>query len=361
MISGIEWNKFIIENKGSFLQSWEWGEFQESLGRKVWRLGDCENWAALVVRHDLPFGKNYLYCPGGPVIKLSKPIIPPSSNAAEGRFFSERVEGEGGGVDIKNQHPTAPQYAGHLPSSEGRWIFEDFLEEIKNIAKQKNPIFLKIEPFIDIGNEILKQVQDDIEGSKFVKSDGGQNILQTLVLDLNKTEEELLAEMKQKTRYNIKLAEKHGVKIRISDNSENDFKDFWNLAQETSKRDGFKIHPKEHYKKLLSICHPEPRHGGAKDLVNENEISVEIPRFTRNDKLCVKLFLTEYQSRVIAANIAVFFGKRATYLHGASSNEYRNLMAPYLLQWEQIKEAKKRGCEIYDFWGIDEEDRKSVV
>ena len=99
-----EWNKFILENNGLFLQSWEWGEFQKSLGRKVWRLGDCENWAALVIRHDLPLGKNYLYCPGGPV--LSCPLYPPSSVE----------EGVGGGV-VEYQH-SAP--SGHLPSSEGR-------------------------------------------------------------------------------------------------------------------------------------------------------------------------------------------------------------------------------------------------
>jgi lipid II:glycine glycyltransferase (peptidoglycan interpeptide bridge formation enzyme) len=75
----------------------------------------------------------------------------------------------------------------------------------------------------------------------------------------------------------------------------------------------------------------------------------------------LKLFIAEYEDRIIAANIVMFFGNRAVYLHGASSNECRNLMAPYLLQWEQIKEAKKQGCEIYDFWGIDEKKWPGVT
>ncbi len=273
------WNKFIIENNRLFLQSWEWGEFQKSLGRKIWRLGDGENWTALIIRYDLPMGKNYLYCPGGPTT-VSR--------------IKDNVSG----------------------------ILEKFLNETKNIAKKERSIFLKAEPFWPIP-EVRSE---ELSKHGFAKVGGGQRILKTLVLDLKKPEDELLKEMKQKTRYNIRLAEKHGVIIRISDNLEKDFEYFWDLAQETRQRDGFRLHPKEYYKKQLLI----------------------------NGSLEMKLFLAEYQKKIVAANIVAIFGGQTAYLHGASSNESRNIMAPYLLQWEQIKEAKRRGCETYDFWGIDE-------
>ncbi len=75
----------------------------------------------------------------------------------------------------------------------------------------------------------------------------------------------------------------------------------------------------------------------------------------------VELFLADFKNKIIAANIVVFWEKTAIYLHGASDYEQRNLMAPHLLQWEQIKEAKKRGCIEYDFWGIDEKKWPGVT
>jgi lipid II:glycine glycyltransferase (peptidoglycan interpeptide bridge formation enzyme) len=144
--------------------------------------------------------------------------------------------------------------------------------------------------------------------------------------------------MKQKARYNIKVAEKHGVRARISNQPEKDFEEFWRLMQLTAKRDKIKSHPKDYYFKQLSFF------GGDKNGVTE-----------------MKLFLAEWRNKIIAANIVVFFGGRATYLHGASDYEKRHLMAPYLLQWEQIKEAKKHGCAKYDFWGIDEKKWPGVT
>jgi len=291
-----KWNKFIIENNGLFLQSFEWGEFQESLGRKIWRLGDCKEGAALVIKYDLPMGKNYLYCPGGPVI-------------------NEKLKTENGKSQFKMQN---------------------FLEEVANIAKKEKSIFLKIEPFVEKELGVELQYRSSTP-NLWRKSDGGQRILQTLVLDLIKSEEDILAGMKQKTRYNIKLAEKHGVSIKISENPKEDFEKFWQLAEQTSKRDGFGIHNEEYYKE--QVC------------ANFGRINIESADCAN---LKIKLFLAEHKGKVIAANIVVFFGGRVIYQHGASSNEHRNLMAPYLLQWAQIKEAKKRGCKIYDFWGISE-------
>ncbi|MEA1937429.1 MAG: peptidoglycan bridge formation glycyltransferase FemA/FemB family protein, partial [Patescibacteria group bacterium] len=71
------------------------------------------------------------------------------------------------------------------------------------------------------------------------------------------------------------------------------------------------------------------------------------------NNLTAKLYLAEYKNKTIAANIVLSFGDFCVYLHGASSSEYRNVMAPYLLQWQQILDAKKTGCRAYDFWGIE--------
>ena len=236
----------------SFLQSKEWMDFQKALGRKVWEMDGIN-----VVKHNLPFGKSYLYSP--------------------------RCRG-------------------------------DFLKKIKEIAKKENAIFFKIEPL------------DFARGKPFKKSTNIQP-RKTLILDITKSEEELLKQTHHKTRYNIRLAEKKGVLVK---KDKNKFADFWKLIQQTTKRDGFWPHPKEYYKKMIEISG-------------------------------VELFLAIYKDEVIAANIVVFYKKTAIYLHGASDYKYRNLMAPHLLQWQQILEAKKQGCTEYDFWGINEKKWPGVT
>jgi len=243
----------------SFLQSKEWLGFQKSLGRKVWRIEEIG-----IIKHNLPFKKSYLYSP-----------------RCEGKFFSDLI-----------------------------------FKKIKDIARQENSIFLKIE----------LQDKIDLEKFRFEKSTDIQP-KKTLILDISKSEQELLNQMHYKTRYNIKLAEKKGILIK-KDKSK--FEDFWKLMQETTKRDGFRSHPKEYYRKMLEISG-------------------------------IELFVAEYQNKIIAANIVVFWGKTAIYLHGASDYKHRNLMTPHLLQWEQIQEAKKRGCAEYDFWGIDEQKWPGVT
>jgi len=148
------------------------------------------------------------------------------------------------------------------------------------------------------------------------------------MLDLKKSKEELLSDMHQKTRYNIRLAKKKGVEI--IEGGADDFDDFWNLINKTADRDRFRIHTKEYYKKMLSVDF-------------------------------VKIFFAKFAGKIIATGIFSFYGDTVTYMHGASDNEHRNVMAPYLLQWELITRAKEKGFKYYDFYGIDDKKWPGVT
>jgi len=149
---------------------------------------------------------------------------------------------------------------------------------------------------------------------------------QTLRIDLAKSEDEILKAMHQKTRYNIGLAEKRGVRIE----ERNDIEVFFKLLETTTARDGFRMHPRAHYETILST-------------------------------LDAKLFFASYNEQPIATALVTFFGTTAYYLHGASANEHRDVMAPYLLHWSIMREAKRRGCTVYDLWGIDEKKWPGVT
>jgi len=253
-----------------FLQSKNWEEFQKSLGRKVWRVNKI-----LVIKHNLPFGKSYLYA----------------------------------------------------PKCRGDFLNKDFLNKTKKIAKKEKSIFLKTEP--------IQVVEDKLDLGKIgLKKSKNIQPQKTLILDITKPEKELMKNMHYKTRYNIRLAERKNIKIEKNKDS---FEDFWRLVKKTTERDKFKPHPKEYYKKMLKIP-------GVKLFL------ALIPSSTEQTR-----------PKIIAANIVVFYKKQAIYLHGTSDYNYRNLMAPYLLQWKQILEAKKKECIEYDFWGIDEEKWPGVT
>lgn len=286
------WNKFIAENDPeSFLQSWEWGEFQEKAGKKIWRLAVSDGAdlqaVALVIEQELKFFGNYLYCPRGPVTNKLK---------------------------MKNEKLK---------------IVDSLLNEIKKIAEKERSLFLKIEPAVE---QSVEHETWNISYHNFRKSDTEIQPKNTSILDLAKSKEDLLREMKQKTRYNIRLAEKKGVRAFISSDYEKDFSKFWLLIGETSRRNEIVSHEKDYYLKMLENL---KENGGDK-----------------RRSLFSRLYLAEYNGKVIAGNIVLFFGDISVYLHGASSNEDRAVMAPYLLQWKQILDAKESGCKSYDFWGI---------
>jgi lipid II:glycine glycyltransferase (peptidoglycan interpeptide bridge formation enzyme) len=180
--------------------------------------------------------------------------------------------------------------------------------DLQKIAKQENAIFTLIENY-----KATKQ-----NPKKFFREITPRH---TLIIDLSKSEDEILKDMHQKGRYNIRLAEKKGLTIKEEKTSNN----FYKILEATGKRDGFYINPQKHYEAFLNV------------LGKKNK---------------AKLFMAYLNDEPIAGILNTYIGNTATYFYGASSNKHRNLMAPYLLQWHAIKEAKKRGFKYYDFLGI---------
>lgn len=262
-----EWNGWFLEKeeRNNFLQSWEWGGVLIAEGKNVERLavlGEGKILAqAQIVYVGIFFGWQYAFCPKGPVLD-----------------------------EQKDKHLKLKIH-----------------EAILNYLKNKNCIFFRIEP------EVLPTTPHSL----FIKKTIDINPAATLLLDITKTEGELLSGMHSKTRYNIHLAEKKNLQISQDKNLEV----FWGLMKKTGGRDKFGLHHKNHYEKVLA-----------------------------SPAVCQ---LTAYDSgKSMACAVFVRFGSVFTYLYGASDYEYRNLMAPYLLQWEGIKMGRALNCKKYDFFGV---------
>ncbi|MDG5799590.1 peptidoglycan bridge formation glycyltransferase FemA/FemB family protein [Marinilabiliaceae bacterium ANBcel2] len=149
----------------------------------------------------------------------------------------------------------------------------------------------------------------------------------TLFLDLTKSNELLLKQMKPKTRYNIKLAKRKGVIVK--EYQADDLQIWYQLYKETAERNNILIHDKEYFKAVISAKHKE-----------------------NNSSTSIILLVSEVDNIPLSAMFLVISEKRATYLYGASSSRLKNFMGSYALQWAAIKEAKKRGCTEYDMFGI---------
>ncbi|MFA6588261.1 MAG: peptidoglycan bridge formation glycyltransferase FemA/FemB family protein [Patescibacteria group bacterium] len=196
------------------------------------------------------------------------------------------------------------------------------------IAKTRTCMYFHIEPAIEKSQESLFRAL--IEENKLTPAKAFQPV-DTVVLDVNKDENSILQNMHEKTRYNIRLSEKKGVQAQsyVGEMAKEKMDLFIRLNQETTARDKFTSHSAGYYKKMA-----------------EN-----LPEGT------LKLFIASFENQPIAANVIIDYADTSTYLHGASSDKFRNVMAPHLLQWRQILEAKLAGKHWYDFYGIQTETR----
>jgi peptidoglycan pentaglycine glycine transferase (the first glycine) len=146
------------------------------------------------------------------------------------------------------------------------------------------------------------------------------------ILDLEKSDDDLLAAMKPKHRYNLNLARKKGVTVRQG--TKEDILTVWQLLLETASRNKFRLHPQNYYWQIYEHLHSD----------------------------YLSILIAEYQGKALSVMLMTTFGNTATYLHGGSSNSNKEIMAPYLLHWEAIKHAKQKGYKFYDFGGIAPEN-----
>lgn len=292
----MEIRKITIKDKSEFntvvshpLQSYEWGEFREKTGVKVIRRG----------------------------------------------FFEKGKLVKGFTLTI-HKIPKTPFNIGYLPK--GDLPDEDLVNELQKIGKEEKCIFVQLEPNVVL-NHHSGEEQSDNSGI-----DSGQARMTqldltpashplftkyTFVLDLTKSEEELLKAMHPKARYNIKVAKKHGVEI-IEDNSQIAFEEYWRLMKETTSRQNFYAHTKEYHKIQWEIFKEK----------KENKNGLES-----------HLFLAKYQGKILTAWVLFVFKDTLYYPYGASSSENREVMASNLIMWEAVRFGKKLALKKFDMWG----------
>ncbi len=278
----------------SFMQSLFWARFKSSTGWKSFQVEyqdpDGRTAELLVLQRPLILGFSFAYVPHGPAF---------SAYNQKGREYLETLA------------------AALLPHLDSRLLFIRF----------------------DLGWEIPPGNSDnllDLFSGKLRRGSAVQ-VPDTVILDLGKTEAELLSAMKPKWRYNIRLAEKRGVEI--SRQGSEGLPIFYELYRTTALRDGIAIHPLSYYEKLFDTARAEEKG------------TAEEPRLS--------VWVASHESEPLAAIITLYQAKQAIYLYGASSDQKRNLMPAYAIQWSAIKAAQKEGCAFYDFFGIPPNDDPS--
>lgn len=202
---------------------------------------------------------------------------------------------------------------------------EQEIKELLALGKENNVPWIRI----DVATERQLQQLEHVEYLQLRQAPHNMQPKENLIIDITVSEEEILAQMKSKTRYNTRLAKKKDVAIHYVTKSDEDFQQvfdlFFAMVEQTATRKGVQFHPKEHYQKMF-------------DALPEESIA---------------LFAAEHGGGVfIAANIVTFYNGTATYLHGATADTHRNLMAPFALQWSAIRTAKEKGCSYYDLGGV---------
>lgn len=186
------------------------------------------------------------------------------------------------------------------------------------LAQKNNLSLIRVEPQHDA---LLRNLLRS--GLRVKKAPLDAQPKEFLMLNLEKSENELLAAMKSKTRYNIRLAEKKGIEVRPFKSNE-EKAELLDLFSATAKRKNISFHSRKYYEASIDFFSDER---GA-------------------------TFVAVQDGKVLAGSILAFFADTAYYLHGGSSDEGRNAMAPHLLQWEQIRASKAKKCTQYDFGGV---------
>ncbi len=300
-VSPINWNNNVAQLPGAhILQTWEWGQVKSRYGwqmhPRTWLADDKRLIAtAMVLQRTIMLGGfatplRMFYVPKGPLL-------------------------DWGNSDLRQR----------------------VLDDLQTWVKQQGGLLIKIDPDVVIGRGVPGQPEavDYVDGQSLItelRSRGwlfsGEQVQfrNTVLVDLRQPEEELLARMKQKTRYNIHLAQRKGVQVRVGSGA--DIPLLFHMYAETSVRDGFVIRDESYYHTVWSnFIHS----GMAEPLI------------------------AEVGGLPVAAVIVFRFAGRAWYLFGMSRELHREKMPNYLLQWEAIRRSKAYGCHTYDLWGAPDQ------
>ncbi|HNY83366.1 MAG TPA: peptidoglycan bridge formation glycyltransferase FemA/FemB family protein [Anaerolineaceae bacterium] len=290
------WNQILLNlPEPHILQTWQWGQSKIQNGWLpkffVWRDGESAVVAAaMILERELrtPFGLSFrvLYCPKGPAMLWTN-----------------------------------------------KTLLSNVLTDLENYAQKQKAIFLKIDPDVLLGTGTSAEDAEsqNPEGSAIREmliergwrfSSDQIQFRNTVVIDLKQTEPELLARMKQKTRYNIRLAERKGVTVR--EGGVDDLQMLYQMYAVTAVRDGFVIRHKEYYIALW-----------------RSFFEAGMARF----------LIAEYEQKPIAAVVLFHFAGVMRYMFGMSLEVQRDLMPNYLLQWEAMRLGQSLGCHSYDMWG----------
>lgn len=276
-----EWEGFLMRcQRKTFLHSWNWGEFQQSLGNKIWRLGMYDGSiltsVALVIKHKAKRG-SFLLVPHGPVVK-----------------------------DFQFQA-----------------VLKVLMPTLRELAMQEKVDFIRMSPIAERNPENEQLCKDLGFRLRALHSHPESS----WKLNIEPSEEDLLRGMRKTTRYLLRQAEKdQDLKIVQSFNIK-DVEIFNQLHLAVVKHQKFIPFSLEYFKKEFSA-------------------------FTEDNQIA--LFFANYQGKPIAASYGIFWSGMAFYHHAALLPEFKKVPAAYLLQWQAIKEAKKRGCKVYDFWGYSD-------
>jgi lipid II:glycine glycyltransferase (peptidoglycan interpeptide bridge formation enzyme) len=267
------WTEFLESwPEAHLLQTSAWGELKSDFGWKPIRVTNNEAGAQILFRQ-LPFGFTLAYIPKGPV--------------------------------------------------GNNWV--KLWPEIHAICRSHKAIFLRVEP--DCQDSDMETVSERFDGFNSVAETIQPR--QTIIVDISGSPDDWLGRMKQKTRYNTRLAEKKGITVTLSQ----DFVAFEKLMNTTGQRDGFGVHTKIYYQKAYEV-------------------------FSEKNK--VALLAAEFEGKPLAMLMVFAHGKRAYYLYGASGDEERQRMPAYLLQLEAMAWAAKQNCTEYDLWGIPDAPEESL-
>jgi lipid II:glycine glycyltransferase (peptidoglycan interpeptide bridge formation enzyme) len=279
-VSKDEWNDFLGAHPNAhFLQTAEWGELKSGFGWQPVRLLVGDSGAQILFR-SLPLGLTLGYI---------------------GKAAAQQIQPK---------------------DADGFW------EEVDGLCRRRHAILCKTEPDLwtdQTPGELPAPASHSSRARSAVPSAHSVQPRRTITVDIRPDEGSILARMKQKCRYNIRLAEKKGVVVRPW----RDLPAFHEMLVTTGRRDGFAVHATKYYERAYDLFHPQGQ---------------------------CELLAAEFEGRPLAALMVFARGRRAWYVYGGSTDRERERMPNYLLQWEAMRWARHRGCEEYDLWGVPDED-----